>query len=170
MRGVVPIGVTAPRGATSVMLSPARTESWSESRRPIASPCPASKPSSVPCFRLFAIEVSLFRSAERMPRTSTPAELNGEDASACPSTIGAASRMPGTLEMRSATASQSVNGVSSGCTSRWPFSPRILSSSSLRKPFITAMTMISVATPSMMPRNEKPAMTEMNPSRRRERR
>ena len=39
-----------------------------------------------------------------------------------------------------------------------------------RKPFITAMTMISVATPSMMPTNEKPAMTEMNASRRRERR
>jgi hypothetical protein len=29
-----------------------------------------------------------------MPRTSTPAALNGEDASAWPSTIGAASRMP----------------------------------------------------------------------------
>jgi hypothetical protein len=29
--------------------------------------------------------------------------------------------------------------------------------------------MISVATPSMMPRNEKPAMTEMNPSLRRAR-
>ena len=33
MRGVVPIGVTAPRGATSVRLSPARTESCSASRR-----------------------------------------------------------------------------------------------------------------------------------------
>ena len=39
-----------------------------------------------------------------MPRTSTPAALNGEDASAWPSTIGAAMRMPSTLEMRSATA------------------------------------------------------------------
>ncbi len=35
MRGVVPIGVTAPRGATSVILSPARSESWSASLRPI---------------------------------------------------------------------------------------------------------------------------------------
>ena len=51
-----------------------------------------------------------------------------------------------------------------GCTSRWPLRPRILSSSSLRKPFITDITMISVATPSMMPRKENPAMTEMNPS------
>ena len=118
MRGVVPIGVTAPRGATRVMLSPARTDNWSESRRPIASPCPVSKPSNVPCLRLFAIDVSLFTSAERMPRTSTPAELNGEDASACPSTIGAASLMPGTLEMRSESASQSVSGVSRGWTSR----------------------------------------------------
>ena len=39
-----------------------------------------------------------------------------------------------------------------------------------RKPFITAMTMISVATPSMMPMKEKPAMTEMKASRRRARR
>ncbi len=38
------------------------------------------------------------------------------------------------------------------------------SKSSARKPFITAMTMMSVATPSMIPRNEKPAMTEMKPS------
>ena len=42
--------------------------------------------------------------------------------------------------------------------------------SSARKPFITAITMISVATPSMMPMNEKPAMTEMKASRRRARR
>src|SRR6266699_1563692 len=32
---------------------------------------------------------------------------------------------------------------------------------------MTAMTMIRVATPSMMPRNEKMAMTEMKPSLRR---
>ncbi len=54
---------------------------------------------------LRAIEVSLVRSAERMPRTSTPEALNGDDASACPSTIGAASRMPCTPAMRAATAS-----------------------------------------------------------------
>lgn len=42
--------------------------------------------------------------------------------------------------------------------------------SSVRKPFITAMTMISVPTPSMIPMKEKPAMTEMNASFRRERR
>ncbi len=105
-----------------------------------------------------------------MPRTSTPEALNGDDASAWPSTIGAARRTPSTLETRSATASQSVSGDSSGWISRWPLRPKILSSSSWRKPFITAMTMISVATPSMMPRNEKPAMTEMNPSLRRARR
>ena len=34
MRGVVPIGVTAPRGATSVTLSPTRNDNWSASRRP----------------------------------------------------------------------------------------------------------------------------------------
>ena len=35
---------------------------------------------------------------------------------------------------------------------------------------MTAITMIKVATPSMMPANENPAMTEMNPSLRRARR
>jgi len=40
----------------------------------------------------------------------------------------------------------------------------------LRNPFITAITMMRVATPSMMPRKENPAMTEMKPSRRRARR
>ena len=52
----------------------------------------------------------------------------------------------------------------------WPLMPTILFRSSLRKPFITESTMISVATPSMMPRKEKPAMTETKPSRRRVRR
>ena len=104
-----------------------------------------------------------------MPRISTPPELNGEDASAWPSTIGAARRMPGTLAMRAATSCQSVSGFSKGWIKRWPLRPRILSSSSLRKPFITAITMIKVATPSMMPRKENPAMTEMNPSLRRAR-
>jgi hypothetical protein len=42
--------------------------------------------------------------------------------------------------------------------------------SSARKPFITASTMISVATPSAMPRIENQALTEMKPSCRRERR
>ena len=58
MRGVVPIGVTAPRGETSVTLSPARSVNWSARRRPITTPCPWSKPSSVPCLMFLAIEVS----------------------------------------------------------------------------------------------------------------
>ncbi len=119
---------------------------------------------------LLAIEGSLARSSPRTPRTSTPVALNGEEASAWPSTIGDASMTPSILATRSATSFQSVSGDSSGWISRWPLRPRILSSSSLRKPFITAITMMSVATPSMMPRNEKPAMTEMNPSLRRARR
>ena len=39
--------------------------------------------------------------------------------------------------------------------------------SSWRKPFITAMTMIRVATPRAMPSRENHAMTEINPSWRR---
>src|SRR5262245_6717838 len=48
--------------------------------------------------------------------------------------------------------------------------PRMREINSVRKPFMTAMTMISVATPSMMPMKEKPAITEMNASLRRARR
>ena len=60
--------------------------------------------------------------------------------------------------------------MSIGCTIRWPLMPRMRVSSSARKPFITAMTTISVATPSMMPRKEIEAITEMTVSLRRERR
>ena len=59
---------------------------------------PRSKPSSVPCLMLVAIERSLPISAARMPRTSTPEALKGDDASAWPSTIGAASLMPSTFD------------------------------------------------------------------------
>ena len=55
-------------------------------------------------------------------------------------------------------------------TSMWPFMPRMRDMMSARKPFITAMTMMRVATPSAMPKNEKPTMTETNPSLRRARR
>ena len=48
--------------------------------------------------------------------------------------------------------------------------PRMRLSSSARKPFITAMTTMRVATPSMMPRKEIEAMTEITVSVRRERR
>ena len=106
--------------------------------------------------------------ASRTPRTSTPLEVLAPLASAWPSTSGTADDDAGHRgdpvgdRRRSRSAGESI-----GCTMRWPLRPRILSMSSARKPFITAMTMISVATPSMMPRNEKPAMTEMKASRRR---
>ena len=55
MRGVVPIGVTAPRGATRVMLSPARTTAVGEAP-PDREPLAVVEPSSVPCLMLLAIE------------------------------------------------------------------------------------------------------------------
>ena len=51
-------------------------------RRLADTPCPPSKPSSVPCLMFLAIEVRLLRSSARMPRISTPAALKAEDASA----------------------------------------------------------------------------------------
>ena len=52
----------------------------------------------------------------------------------------------------------------------WPLMPTILSSRSWRKPFITDITTISVATPSAMPAKEKPAMADTMASARRPRR
>ena len=118
IRGITPIGVVAPFGCTRVTLSPARNDNWSASRRPIATPSVSSKPSSVPCLILLPIEGSRARSSPRMPRTRTPVELNGEDASAWPSTTGDASMTPSILAMRAATSFQSVSGDSSGWISR----------------------------------------------------
>ncbi len=86
-----------------------------------------------------------------------------------PSISGIAYLTPGTPRIRAATSSKPEKLPSRLCTTTWPFKPSILLNSSWRKPFITAMTMISVATPSVMPMKEKPAITEMNPSLRRAR-
>ena len=109
-------------------------------------------------------------SSSRTPRTSTPPAAAWDEASACPSTIGKASLTPGTLFTVAASSAKSVIGLSMGAMKMWPLMPTILLRSSLRNPFITDSTMMSVATPSMMPAKEKPAMTEMKPSRRRARR
>ena len=126
---------------------------------------------ALPCRMLPAIVLDLARSSARTPRTSTPLPLYGEEPKAWPSTSGMARRRPATAAMRC----RDLRVVGqrrcrAAATKMWPLMPTILSSSSLRKPFITDSTTISVATPSMMPRNEKPAMTETKPSRRRVRR
>jgi hypothetical protein len=78
---------------------------------------------------------------------------------------------PGAVLSAAAAASKSaIPPARSASTVTWPVKPRILLRSSVRKPFITAMTMMSVATPSAMPTKEKPAITEMKPSLRRARR
>ena len=105
-----------------------------------------------------------------MPRTRAPDWLKGDDTPAAPSIIGITSLTPGTLATRASTASKSVSGVSTPCRKMCPLMPTILLSSSARNPFITDITTISVATPSMMPRNEKAAMTEMKLRSRRARR
>ena len=92
------------------------------------------------------------------------------EASTCPWTIGMAKATPGTFSTLFATSAKSVSGRSIGYMMTWPLTPRMRLRSSPRKPFITDMTMISAATPSMMPRKEKPAITETPASRRRARR
>ncbi len=71
----------------------------------MAMPEPSSKPSSVPWRILAPMAGSARRFASDRPRTSTPPALKAEEASACPSTSGTASLMPGTPAMRLATAS-----------------------------------------------------------------
>ena len=46
----------------------------------------------------------------------------------------------------------------------WPFKPKILPINSARKPFITDMTIIKVATPKIIPTKENPAIIEIKPS------
>ena len=46
----------------------------------------------------------------------------------------------------------------------WGLNPRILFVSSVLKPFITDMTIIKIATPSIIPTNEKIEMTFKKPS------
>ena len=171
MRGVVPIGVTAPRGATSVMLSPARKRQLVGKTAPDRHSLPfvetfeRALPDVVGDGGKLAEIGGAYaayqhaggvegRRRQRLALDDRRRKLDAGD-------FGDCARQP---------ASQSVNGDSSGWISRWPLRPKILSSSSLRKPFITAITMMRVATPSMMPRKENPALTEMNPSCRRARR
>ena len=132
---------------------------------------PSSKSSSVPCRMLPAIcsillqvlgahaahqhaAAAILRRAERLPLHQRNGALDARHRGDAVGDLG---------DNRSA-------GCRCGATKIWPLMPTILSSSSLRKPFMTDSTTISVATPSMMPRNEKPAMTETKPSRRRVRR
>src|SRR6202007_3136977 len=83
-----------------------------------------------------------------------PTRREGRGTSNCPSTKGTASLTPGTLPMRSVTAWKSLSGVWEGVTMMWPLKPRIFDCNSTRKPFITDITMIRIATPSRKHRKE----------------
>ena len=100
-----------------------------------------------------------------------PVTWLGPMAMAWASITGKACVTPGTLAMRS-TAWSRVCALSS--TPPWtktcPLKPRILPSSSSRKPFITDITMISTATASVMPTNEMIEIRATPPSLRRARR
>ena len=74
--------------------------------------------------------------------------------------MGAARVTPGTARSRCAMTSKSGSGPAAASTVTWPLKPRIEARNSLRKPPITDITMISVATPSAMPTSEKPEITE----------
>ena len=76
-------------------------------------------------------------------------------------TTGAARVTPGTARSRRVRLSKSGKGPPMARTVTWPLRPRMLLRSSCRKPFITDITMIRVATPSAIPTREKPEITEI---------
>ena len=171
MRGVVPIGVTAPRGATSVMLSPARSDKLIGEPPPDRDALPFVEALERALLDVVGDrgELAEVGRADAAHQHAGGIERRRRERLALDDRRRERGR-PARWKCARPPTSQSVSGDLSGWIRRWPLRPRILSSSSLRKPFITAITMIRVATPSMMPRNEKPAMTEMNPSLRRARR
>ena len=105
MRGVTPNGVCEPCGAMIEILSPTRKPRCSAILTPMTTPCPASKPSSVPCRICAPIPGMRLRSSSRTPRTAAPVWPNGEETKASPSITGIASFTPAVLETRSVMAS-----------------------------------------------------------------
>ncbi len=91
-------------------------------------------------------------------------------ASTVPSTIGRTETTPGICRIFWSSSSKFVIGPPLETMPRWPLMPMMRPTNSARNPFITDITMISVATPSAMPNSEKIAITETNPSCRRARR
>ena len=163
-RGMVPNGVLVPRGAISVTFCPTATPNRRANRLPTINESLPSNSTRLPCWMLVASSARAWKSRARSPRTSAPAATPFADAITCPSTSGVTVTTPSTLRSLSATASKSLRLRSNPVTSRWPLMPRMRPRSSARKPFITDMTMISVATPSMIPSSENQATTEMKPS------
>ena len=114
--------------------------------------------------------VSAFRSCSRSPRTMMPEEPDFEEIITCPSTTARTDLTPAQFLQPSGRLGIIGKDLASGLTITWPFSPRILSNSSLRNPFMTESTMMSVATPSAMPITAKTAITDTDPLLRRARR
>ena len=84
--------------------------------------------------------------------------------------IGVACTTPGTARMRVSARSSFGSAVTRPVTCMWPLKPRMRSSSSLLNPFITDMTMMRIATASMMRMKEMVEISATPPSLRRARR
>ncbi len=103
----------------------------------------------------FAISDMRRRSSGVTPRTMAPVIWPCPTTMALASTMGMAWVTPGIRRMRS-TACSTLAGSDSSApdTYMWPLKPRIRPSSSVLKPFITDMTMISTATAAITPKKE----------------
>ena len=171
LRGTEPNAVGLDCGDTSRTVSPGRTPNFCAKREPTMTLLRPRKSSSVPARILSAIMSRALISPGRTPRTMAPAATLLALTSTWPSTVGITRTTPSTPAIFAAMSSKSVSGrLVSSYTPRWPLRPRMRCSSSARKPFITDMTMISVATPSAIPASENPAMTDTKPFSRRARR
>jgi hypothetical protein len=90
----------------------------------------------------------------------------GPMAMAWASITGMAWVTPGTFSTRCTVGSRASPSSTPPVTKTWPLKPRILLSSSARKPFITDMTMIRIATARVTPAKEITVIRPTPPSLR----
>ena len=115
---------------------------------------------------LEAISLLAFKSASVSPRTMAPETCSGPCTRAWASTTGSTWVTPGMARRRAISAARPGPLMAGPVTKASPLKPSIRPTSSVRKPFITLITMISVATASRMPTKEMIETSATPPSRR----
>ena len=119
---------------------------------------------------LAARGVTAASSAGTMPRTMAPRMSSPRAIRAWAGTNGAAPMTAGFFLAWAASARQSARAPPwASYSSTWATTESMRSRTSFWKPFITESTMMSAATPSVIPSTDTPEMKEMKPLRRAER-
>ena len=119
---------------------------------------------------LAASGVTVASSDGMMPRTMAPRMSSPRAIRACAGTKGAAPMTAGFCLAWVARARQSARpSPLASYSSTWATTESMRSRTSFWKPFMTDRTMMSAATPRVMPSTDTPEMKEMKPLRRAER-